>query len=518
MMYRLAVTGAILLSAILANGCEGVKKHPPIGDNSRIGCYGVAHKGALIPPETAALCDSERIRKEIADRMDHEKLLYSSRTVVDRGQSFLEVPENVRNNLGADFTVARTPPEIEFAIIPAEPKFFAQLDNRDITGWWGNYAQSAFDPSTGRFYGAVGDHGRIGAHAYIVEYDPANRTVRCLPEVNRSLGRTKEQFGDGIIHGWLDFYKSTDLEKKHLWFCTYWSRFPEPIESDYATGYDGGHIISCDTATGDYVDYGAPLPRASWPYHRVDAKRGMLYAVGMKREFLAWDITTQRTRWAGFPPAGIDWHNRAILLDEQTGMVYTTNNADTDTLRHMIRYDPVANRFSLLKCHVPPDRETGKYELMRAQTRDRGPDGLFWGVTNTGGLFTFDPDHEEITDKGPCWPGDQRYTCSMERSPGGRFVYYAPQTYRDGSPIIQYDVKTGKKKVLAFLVGHYHGKYGYIPSVTYSLKLDPKGERLFMVWNGAFADLKPDIGVGRFGHCSVMLMHIPAAERAEDRM
>jgi hypothetical protein len=510
-----------LLSILLfLSGCfsRTSEKQTTVSDKETVGRYGIVFRGTTAIPISDTLCAEERARRDTALSKDREHLLDTARVVIDSSANLLEIPNHLKVLAGKEFSIARTAPKVEFGLIPVEPKFFPELNGRDVSGWWANYAQSNYLAENRKFYAAVGDHGRMGACIYIAEYDPAARKIRCLPEINRTIGRREDQFGDGSIHGWVDFYQSGDLAAPHLWFCTYWSRYPEPTESDYATGYDGGHILSCNPRTGDIVDYGAPLLHASWPYHRVDTRRGMLYAVGMNREFLAWDINTQRTRWAGYPPAGVDWFNRAILLDEATGKVYTTNNSESDPERHLICYDPSINRFSRLACHMPGDSGTGRYEPMRAQTRHRGPDGLFWGVTSTGQLFTFDPGREIINDRGPCWPGDQRYTCSLERSPGGRYVYYAPQTYRDGSPVIQLDTKTGRKKVLAFLVNHYHNKYGYIPAVSYSFKLDNAGERLFMVWNGAFMDLADDIGVSRFGHCSVMLLHIPAGEREDDAL
>ena len=62
---------------------------------------------------------------------------------------------------------------------------------------------------------------------------------------------------------------------------------------------------------------------------------------------------------------------------------------------------------------------------------------------------------------------------------------------------------------------YYYEKYGYVPTGSYSFKLDSRGEKLFMVWNGAFYDYDGDMETERFGHCSVMLMHIPASERVE---
>jgi hypothetical protein len=296
--------------------------------------------------------------------------------------------------------------------------------------------------------------------------------------------------------------------------------------------------MSYDVATGDIIDYGVPLKRASWPYHRVDTQRGILYAVGMFGEFLAWDIKTQQTLWAGYLPPGMGWWERAIMIDEETGMVYTTNRdnrynnqGDSDMAKNIIKYDPFKNRFFKLDCTVPPEPEAskplegakaGSYSHLRAQTRKRGPDGLFWAVTYTGQLFTFDPVKEEVVSKGINWPGKQRYTTSVDRSPKGRYLYYLPgahgRAFMDGAPVVQLDTQTGGKKVLAFLYPFLFEKYGYVAGGTFSIKLDDKGESLFILWNGAFTNADEQMkkeSVDTFGHCSVILLHIPPEERVE---
>ncbi len=119
------------------------------------------------------------------------------------------------------------------------------------------------------------------------------------------------------------------------------------------------------------------------------------------------------------------WWVRAIMIDENTGMVFTTNQDPRDKERHFIKYDPSKNRFSQLDAHVPPETVTaskgqkaGGYNHMRSQTRRVGPDGLFRCITYGGQLFTFDPVKEEVVDRGRNWPGKETYTCSMDRSPG----------------------------------------------------------------------------------------------------
>ena len=496
------------------------------GSVQQVGPRGILHKGFKTKiEEPAVLSESEKKKKEVAERFDKQNLLYSAKVVEDTDKKILIPPDSVRQFEDKEFTIAKTPPKIEFGIVPVKPKFFAEPSEGNHVGPWSNWSQANYYKPTGKFYSSVGDHSAYDAHLYIIEYDPATKTIKTSSEINRVLGRSLTEFQEGKVHGWLDFYPQNTT---NLWFCTYWAKYPEPEEKDYATGYQGGHIVSYNVKTGDVVDYGVPMIRASWPYHRVDTKRGMLYAVGMFGEFLAWDIKEQKTHWAGYLPEGMSWWVRAILIDEETGMVYTTNQHKSDDKKHVIKYDPFKNRFFKLDCYMPQNKipvkrgVAGGYNHMRAQTAHRGPDGLFWGVTYSGELFTFDPDKEEIVEKGINWPGEQRYTTSMARSPEGRYVYYLPgahgKSFLEGSPVIQFDTTTGKKKVLAFLYPYYYEKYGYTTGGTFSVKLDDKGERLFVLMNGAFIDVEEQLKndqIDVFGHTSIFLIHIPESERIE---
>jgi hypothetical protein len=526
----LSFTRVILVALLALTGCTGAKKEQ---GPAKVGEHGILHKGMQTKEDPVTPSESEQKKKEIAEKLDKAGLLYTGKVVVDEDAKMLEPMEHIKKFAGKDYVIAQTPPKVEFAVVPVEPMFLGESPVKSKSsisnepGPWSNWSQANYDTRTGKFYSSVGDHGKYDAHILLVEYDPAQQKVRCLPEVNKVLGRTKTQFSEGKIHGWLDFYQSKDIDKPHLWYCTYWAKYNEPDEEDYATGYDGGHIMSYDVLTGDIVDYGVPLKRASWPYHRVDTRRGIMYGVGMFGEFLAWDINKQETLWAGYLPTGMGWWERAILIDEETGMVYTSNrDQKADPELHLIKYDPSKNRFYKLECHMPQESadsnrggKAGGYTQMRAQTRHRGPDGMYWGVSYSGRLFTFDPVKEEIVDKGYNWPGEQRYTASMDRSPNGRYVYYLPgahgRGYKDGSPVIQLDTQTGQKKVLAFMFPYFYDKYGYTPGGTFSIKLDDKGERLFVLWNGAFAEYDPTKDTDTFGQCSVMVVNIPASERAE---
>jgi hypothetical protein len=66
--------------------------------------------------------------------------------------------------------------------------------------------------------------------------------------------------------------------------------------------------------------------------------------------------------------------------------------------------------------------------------------------------------------------GGEAYAASIDAVPSGRYLYYVPGAHRggdrDGTPVVQFDVKTGRKKVIAFLARIYAGNNGNKTFVT----------------------------------------------------
>jgi len=461
------------------------------------------------------LAPSEITRKKIVEKMDKEGLRFQSQAVTEQSEKFIQVPDFMQNVSG--FEVAKTPPTIDFVIVPLEERFLGPVPGETFTGVWSNWSQGTYDAGQKKYYSSVGNHRYHKARLYLIEYDVQTKTVRRLAEVNKALGRTDDQFLDGKIHGWLDFYNGPEL-----YFCTYWCKYPEPTEEHFQSGYEGGAIMSYNTENGKYTSYGVPLPRSSWPYHRMDTKRGLMFAVGMFGEFMCYDIPNQRIRFAGYLPEGMRWFWRTMLVDEETGFVYSTNNLPSDTTINFIRYEPGKNRFFKMKSTVPANRKTGKLGQMRAHTKFKTIDGAFIGVVSAdtagrgGELFKFYSAEDRVEDLGLCWEGDNRYTASLAMSPDQKYLYYIPaahgKTYLEGAPLVQLNLKTQKRKVIAFLFPYLFETYGYIPGGTYSINLDEKGESLFVLLNGAFSDYNQE-GRDTFGDPSVMVIHIPASER-----
>ena len=103
-----------------------------------------------------------------------------------------------------------------------------------------------------------------------------------------------------------------------------------------------------------------------------------------------------------------------------------------------------------------------------------------------------------------------RNQVSPSWDPTGRYLYFAAGAHgggsAEGTPVVQFDVQTRKRKVIAFLHPFYQENYGCTPVGTYSTAVDPKGDRLYVTWN-----------VNRGGRawdcCALTVIHIPASER-----
>ena len=92
------------------------------------------------------------------------------------------------------------------------------------------------------------------------------------------------------------------------------------------------------------------------------------------------------------------------------------------------------------------------------------------------------------------------------RVAGEKSARRVPLENKDGTAVVQFDTKTRRKKVIAFLHPFYQQKYGGTPVGTYCTAVDPAGDKLYVTWN-----------VNRGGRawdcCALTAIHIPESER-----
>jgi len=447
---------------------------------------------------------TEAERKAQTEEMDRQGLRYSTGMVSDSTKDLLRIPDYFPEWRG--FTVASKIPTVEFAPIRGlNPEFFPE-DNKGLWSQWGEVTKGP----NGRYYMATGDHRSRDSQVIITEYDPEKKDQRIVVDVGKLCGWKVGLHHDGKIHGRMDI-----MEDGTLVAATWLGRDVKP--DDIAHGWTGGYMLTYNVFTGVADCLGIPMLNYSWHYHVTDRQTGVFMAIGdgyaEGNAFLAYDVRHHRTLFAGMPPDNIKINLRATLLDERTGLFYST---DSNKENAFFVYDQRTNRFRHLPCSPPANPVTGKQSSLRAYTEYRTPDNIFWCMSWDGTLFKFYPDREQTELVGVNWGPEGDYVTSLALSPKFRYIYYVPGAHgasmKFGVPVVQYDTVTDTRKVIAFLGQYYHDTYGYTPLGTYGVELSEDGSYLVMHMNGAF---HPDQLKPHFEYPSIFVVHIPEEERRE---
>ena len=442
-------------------------------------------------------------------KYDKLNIRHTAAMQTDTSRDFLKIPENYEDII--DFEMAKTPPTIDFAVIQnLEPEYLPYHLARKAGGAWGGWGDVTKGPD-GCFYYSISNHLSYGAESYINMYDPATKTQSIAMSAKNLIGWKQDDFGDGKIHGDIDFGPGGDT-----WVLTYFG--PGPKKEEWDRVYRGSWLIRYNCFTGEAEHFGIPLEGASWPYFNYDYRQNLLFGVGSAgNNVIVYDTKERRMIHGGAPPDNIGWYARCIMIDKDTGAIYTTDSRSEE--KQFISYKRRNNTFTRMNATVPLNPKTNKRGNCRAHTSRKGADGAFWCFDNFGTMFKFYPEQDRTEYVGENWGREGYYTANMAMSPGGRYIYYIPgigYQYGRGVPIVQYDTKTNKKRVIAFIYDYYVEKYGYGPVRPYGIELDEKGESLCFFVNGGFTTPEVKdwwrINMRRAG---IFHVHIPESERIE---
>jgi hypothetical protein len=270
--------------------------------------------------------------------------------------------------------------------------------------------------------------------------------------------------------------------------------------------FKGDWILRTHPVTGrtEIVAHG-PVPKHSIPAGVLDPDRLIFYGGTVAGDpadetimFFAYDTWARKLLHA--VPKG---PYRYLILASSTGRVYYVNEDGGP----LMRYDPEAG--------TPPVQIPGSIGI-RAATRETA-DGFVYTVSTSGDgtLWRFNTRTEWIEAIGPAAVGSQDYVTTLDADPTGRYLYYVPGAHggseRDGTPVVQFDVKTRTKKIIAFLHPFYRDNYGYVPLGTFSSALSPEGDKLYITWNGNRSG--PVRGRLEFDTVALTVIHIPESER-----
>jgi sugar lactone lactonase YvrE len=424
-------------------------------------------------------------------------------TIRIEGRSLLAVPEAVvrlaaTNVHAVPFDMAAEPPVLDLAFHGSLPD--AALNG---TGWtaWGDIGVA----DDGRVYSAIGDHGRDAegaSRAYLFEWDPAARRLRQVVDLNAITPRTRGEPTWAKVHagihqaadGWIYFSGTLNDGARAVHTNYHWSE-----------AIPGGQLYRYDPRSGRAeVFANLPAPRCT-ATTQLDRERAVWWCnlEGHANALYGLCLTNREVVYRS--PEGAVAFNRNFALARDGALYF--NGPDG-----IWKYDPLARAIHPTRSVFP-----GPKGSMRASTHESRA-GVLYGVTMGGQLFRYRPDRDALEMLGPDFLAGN-YTTVCVLSPCEKYLYYLPGAhggaFKIGTPVIQYDIAAGRRKVLAFLADAVADACDYVPAGTYGVKLSADGATLYVNFNGHAADaVRPKaMKANGFGFTAFAAIHIPASER-----
>jgi sugar lactone lactonase YvrE len=476
---------------------------------------------------------------------------------------FLTIPETVQTESqqrgAAAFVVAKVPPKVTLLL---HDDLGPDAAMRRLWSSWGDIAVA----SDGSVYCGIGDHGADkdgDARCFIYRYDPQAGTLTQVVDMNQIVPPKPGRPSWSKVHAKID----EGVDGKIYFSCTLndGNKAGDPNYSKWDDALPGGQVYQYDPATGKTAVFAAlPGPRCT-ATSLYDRQRNIWWCnleAGEGNALWALDLKTKQEVFQG--PDGSVGFNRAIGL-AKNGSIYFNGISDADAKIKQAEQQAADQAAKVAENAKSGPKETktqararaaeAKAALARAKAAAlksqrtslmkydaakgkivatkatfvgspglrcmsrQAADGSFYGVTQTTNeLFRYSTKDDQITLLGPSWMNGT-YTTVIELSPDERYLYYLPGAHggahKNGTPVIQYDIATGARKVLAFLGPAFAKAHEYTPSGTYGAKLSADGSKLYVNFNG---DPSERFFVGKmredgFGLTSFAVIEIPESER-----
>lgn len=426
------------------------------------------------------------------------KLPDGKAVVTDTSPRFLSPPADLRPGV----TVAQQAPTVDFLYYPRQ-NYPGQP--------WANWGDSLAVGD--KYYASISDHLALGVkgdgshgtgNAFVFEYDPAAKSVRLLAETSKVLALPAGHYTPGKIHGRLDLGNDG-----WLYYATHRGSVRATTDANH---YRGDWILRTHPGTGESeVLAHGPVPRHAMPTSILDPERLILYcgtaagqdAANQEVHFLAFDTRKRKVLYSG-----PDGPGRAIMFAKSTGRVYyTAGKAGVRDGAPLMRFHPdeAGGKPVQVRDHAPGLRaataETDDGKIYAVSQAAKGSDSTLW---------EFDVRTETVKVLGPAPVASQTYVASLDVDPTGRYLYYVPGahggSHRDNAAVVQYDLTTQQRKVIAFLHPFYQDQYGAGLRGTYSTAISPQGDKLYVTWN-------INRGSKAWDSCGLTVIHIPESER-----
>ena len=418
-------------------------------------------------------------------------------------EEFLRIPDSVAtarsSGKAVPFDVAARPPVVDLAY---HDSLGPDAIRRRLWSSWGDICVA----QDGRVYCAIGDHGDDAggdARCFLYFWNPAARRLMQVVDMKRVVPPRAGRPSWSKVHAKID-----EGPDGGIYFSCTLNGGQRAGDAKY--GFDetlpGGQLYRFDPATGRTSVFANLPPRRCTATSLLDRGRGIWWCnleAGGGDTLFGIDLTTKKPVHRG--EDGSVGFNRAFALLRDGRILF--NGADAFRI-----LEPATGKVAATSA-----RAAGS-PGMRCASRE-SEDGRVFGVMQaTHELFSYSAAKDEFRLLGKDWL-DGEYTAACDLSPDGRHLYYLPgshgRAWQSGTPVIQYEIATGRRKVLAFLAPAFERTHGFVPAGTYGAKLSADGATLYVNFTGHAADRIRPAGMkpNGFGLTAFAAIHIPKSER-----
>lgn len=396
--------------------------------------------------------------------------------VTHQTREFLEPGPNLREGV----EIARTSPNVTFQYYPGQ----------DYPGnpWCFRGVGCARD---GKYYSVLCDHLAPAGTAKLFEYDVAKRRFRLLVDMAKFLRGAGQitpamKYAPGEVQTRIEFGSDG-------WLYYGTTRGSTRATTD-ANGFKGEWVLRTDPKSARTEVVSAfPVPKHCILASVLDPKRMIFYGGTAAGDFKVKDVRffAVDVKTGKVIKSARNGFDRYAIFARSTGCLYWDGR----------KYDPKTNEIT--------DSEAPHVRSATAET----PQGIVYGTSQrSADIWAFDVRTEKLNKLGAGAVASQEYVASIQADPTGRYLYYVPGAHggaaKDGTPVVQFDVKTKKRKVLAFLHALHKKKCGYNLDGCFCCVLDPRGDRLYISWDG-WREGQPR----GWESCALTVLEIPESER-----
>lgn len=319
------------------------------------------------------------------------------------------------------------------------------------TGLWSQWGQGV-SLGDGSHISAVGDHLGVNGNSWFYRYEPEDRTLTRLFDVQSVVPSDSDSWGYGKIHAQM----AVD-DCGSVWAATYWG---SRRDIEYDDIYQGDRLLQLDVANRQVVDHGLLAGQRGIPAMTLSPE-GHIVAVAVDADtdtaiLATFDTATGSALDDVDDPRQVGF--RSLGPSPDGSVVYSIGD------RELALLDPEDQTTDDLAISMPGD-------WLRAAT-SLNPDNTWYGVTqDEPALFEVGPDG--VANEIGSVDG---YTTSLAMTETGDRVYWMPGAHGDaweqGATVLSYSSETGEISEVVSLATLFEQELGLLAGGTYSVVFD----------------------------------------------